>query len=299
MADSTNFDAALEAFEEQVRDNIKLLSSKDPKARMKAAAWLGEAGDPTAITMLMRVYKDDPDAKVRATAQYSLGMFRKLEEELKKADQSKVQKLLEDVAVHGKMGRRVPVSVRSLVKFEIALIISAILVAVLALFVPSMFKQQGTVGTQQNETVIPTASVPTSLPPTVPAIANKTRPELVTDLQNTLKQISDNANTLQTQYQLVQTGGKLDCNASFNLLIPIALSPDNSRDFADLNTIAADINNLEASFRSAKATFEQGCQPGATIDATTISTPMRDLLALIQSIANTQTALTTAAAKPA
>src|SRR4051812_28845649 len=106
MADSTNFDDALEAFEESVRDNIKLLSSKDPKVRMKAATWLGEAGDPTAITMLMRVYKDDSDPKVRSAAAYSLGMFRKLEQELKKPDQSRVQKLLEDVAVHGKMGRR-------------------------------------------------------------------------------------------------------------------------------------------------------------------------------------------------
>jgi len=108
---------------------------------MKAAAWLGEAGDPTAITMLKQVYKDDPDPKVRDTAQYSLGMFRKLEEELKKPDQSKVQKLLEDVAVRGKMGRRLPIGVRSLVKLEIAMLISAILVAVLALFVPPLFNR--------------------------------------------------------------------------------------------------------------------------------------------------------------
>src|SRR4051812_10181241 len=102
MSESTNFDAALEAFEEHVRDNIKMLSSKDPKTRMKAAAWLGEAGDPTAITMLKQVYKDDPDSKVRDTAQYSLGMFRKLEESLK-TDEDRVQKLLEDVAVRGKI----------------------------------------------------------------------------------------------------------------------------------------------------------------------------------------------------
>ena len=86
MSDSTKFDAALEAFEENVRDNIKMLSAKDAKTRMKAAAWLGEAGDPTAITMLKQVYKDDPDPKVRDTAKYSLGMFRKLEEALKAAE---------------------------------------------------------------------------------------------------------------------------------------------------------------------------------------------------------------------
>ncbi|MBI1279806.1 MAG: hypothetical protein GC179_16885 [Anaerolineaceae bacterium] len=294
MADSTNFEDALEAFEKQVLDNINQLSSKDTKTRMKAAAWLGEAGDPTAITALMRVYKGDADPKVRATAQYSLGMFRKLEEELNQPDQSKVQKLLEDVAVRGKMGRRVPIPVRSLVKFEIAMIISAVLVAVLALVLPSIFRQQVSQVVQPNETVIPTA-----LAPTAPAVASKTRPEVIADLQSTLKQVSDNSNTLQSQFQLLQNGGALDCKAYFNLLIPVALSEENSRDFPDLVTIATDINNLEASFRSAKATFEQGCQPNAALDATTVSTANRDILALVQSIANTQTALTTAAAKPA
>ncbi len=294
MADSTNYDAALEEFEQQVLDNINLLSSKDAKARIKAAAWLGEAGDPTAITALMRVYKGDSDTKVRAAAQYSLGMFRKLEEELKQPDQSKVQKLLEDVAVHGKMGRRVPIPVRSVVKFEIALVISAILVAVLALLVPSMFRQSGGQVVQQNEQPVPTVVIPTA-----PAFADKDRATITNDLQATLTMVNNNATKLQTQYQGVSTGGKLDCQQAFDTLIPVALSDGNSRDFADLATIASDINNLEASFRSVKATFDQACQSGGTIDSASISTPMRDLLALIQSVANTQTALTTAAAKPA
>jgi hypothetical protein len=297
MADSTNFDDALEAFEESVRDNIKLLSSKDPKARMKAAAWLGEAGDPTAITMLMRVYKDDTDPKVRATAQYSLGMFRKLEQELKKPDQSRIQKLLEDVAVRGKMGRRVPVPVRSLVKFEIALIISAILVAVLAFIVPSMFRQSGGAITPQNEN--PAATAPAIDIPTAPAVTDKDRPTLLTELQSTLTKVTNNATKLQTQYQGMLGGGALDCKQFFDALTPVALSPNNTRDFADLATVASDINNLEASFRSAKATYDRVCDNGEKLDGSAFGAPMRDLLALIQSVSNTQTALTTAAAKPA
>ena len=42
----------LDAFEANVRNYIKLLSSPDAKVRRKAAAWLGEAGDPNAITRL-------------------------------------------------------------------------------------------------------------------------------------------------------------------------------------------------------------------------------------------------------
>ena len=289
MSDSSKFDAALEAFEEEVRDNIKLLSSKDTKARMKAAAWLGEAGDPTAITMLKQVYKDDPDPKVRATAQYSLGMFRKLEEALKQPDQSRVQKLLADVAVRGKIGRRVPISVRSLVKLEIGMLISAILVAVLAVFVPPLFRQGVNQVIQQNEHPAPTA----------PAVANKDRATLVSEMQGTLTKVLNNTTKLQTQYQSMLGGGTLDCKQFFDTLTPIALSADNTRDFADLATIANDINSLEASLRSAKGTYDRVCDNGEKLTASDMGAPMGEVVKLVQSIATTQASLTTAVAKPA
>lgn len=297
MADSTNFDDALEAFLESVRENIKLLSSKDPKVRMKAAAWLGEAGEPTAITMLMRVYKDDTDPKVRAAAQHSLGMFRKLEQELKKPDQTRVQKLLEDITVHGKMGRRLPISVRSLVKFEIALLISAILVVALASILPSLFRQSVRTGTQQNDNPISTIA-PTMENPTAPAVMDKDRAALLTDLHSTLTKVTNNATTLQVQYQGMLGGGALDCKQFFDTLIPVALSPNNTRDFTDLAAIATDINNLEASFRSAKATYDRVCDNGEKVDASEFGAPMGQVVALLQSMTTTQTALTTAAAKP-
>lgn len=287
MSDSTNFDAAIEAFEEAVRDHIKQLSSKDAKARMKAAAWLGEAGDPTAITMLKQVYKDDPDPKVRDTAKYSLGMFRKLEEELKKPDQSKVHKLLEDVAVHGKMGRRSIVQTRSLVKLEIGMLISAILVAVLAMVVPPIFRQSVNQVIEQNANPAPT----------VPAVANKDRATVVAELQSTLTLVTTNTTKLQTQYQGMLGGaGALDCKQFFDTLTPVALSPDNARDFADLATLATDINNLEAGLRSAKATFDRVCTGGESLTASDFGGPMGEVLKLVQSIATTQTALTSAAA---
>src|SRR5215510_7049727 len=108
----------LEAFEAQVKQKMKLLASKDAKTRRQAAAWLGEAGDPTAITALAQAYKNDPDAGVRDTARYALGMFRKLEQELDGPNNDKVVELLQDVALKGKMGGRPPIATRSLVKLE-------------------------------------------------------------------------------------------------------------------------------------------------------------------------------------
>ncbi len=289
MADSTNFDDALELFEEKVRDNIKLLSSKDAKSRMKAAAWLGEAGDPTCITMLKQVYKDDPDPKVRDTAKYSLGMFRKLEEELHKSDQTKVQKLLEDVAVRGKMGRRVPVSVRSLVKLEIGMIISAVLVAVLALILPPIFRQTVTEAVQQINDPAPTTA----------PVVDKDRPTLVSDLQAALTLVSNGTTTLQTQYQTKLGGGEMNCSAYFDLLTPVTLSPANASAFADLNTLATDINTLQTSFAAAKSTYDRVCDTGEQLAASEFGAPMGQVIALMQSITTTQAALAAAAAPPA
>lgn len=283
MPDATNFDAALEAFEEQVRDNIKLLSSKDAKARIKAAAWLGEAGDPTAITMLKQVYKDDPDPKVRDAAQYALGMFRRLEEELKKSDQTKVQKLLEDVAVRGKMGRRLPVPVRSLVKLEIGLLISAVLVALMALVLPPIFRQTVTQVAQPSNqaTQVPAAT----------AVVDKDRPSLINDLKNAVTLVTNSATTLQGQYQAVLGGGEMNCSAYFDTLNPVLLSPANASQFTDLAALATDINNLQSSLNTAKASYDQVCANGEKLDAAAFGAPMGQVVALLQAIATSQAAL--------
>ena len=286
MPDTTNFDDALEIFEEKVRDNIKLLSSKDAKSRMKAAAWLGEAGDPTAITMLKQVYKDDPDPKVRETAKYSLGMFRKLEEELHKSDQSKVQKLLEDVAVRGKTGRRVPVPVRSLVKLEIGLVISAVLVAIFALILPPIFRQTVTQAVQQTNDPAPTTA----------PVVDKDRPALIADLQAALTLVSNDATTLQTQYQTKLGGGEMNCSAYFDALTPVTLSPANASSFPDLATLANDINTLQTGFADAKSTYDRVCENGETLEASEFGGPMGKVVALMQSITTAQASLAAAAA---
>ncbi|MBZ0278428.1 MAG: HEAT repeat domain-containing protein, partial [Anaerolineae bacterium] len=105
--------ADLAAFEAEVRTKIKQLASKDANARLRAAQWLGEAGEPSAITSLAQTFKNDPDARVREAARYSLGMFRALEAALDSSKEEETLELLQKVALEGKMGRRVPVRTRT------------------------------------------------------------------------------------------------------------------------------------------------------------------------------------------
>ncbi|MEZ4669366.1 MAG: HEAT repeat domain-containing protein [Anaerolineae bacterium] len=287
MPDQQNRDAQLEAFEAKVRDNIKLLSAKDSKTRKQAAAWLGEAGDPTAITMLAQIYKSDPDPQVRNTAKYALGMFRKLEEELK-SDPDRVTKLLEDVAVQGKIGRRVPYSNRTLIKLAVGLLISAVLVFLAGLVLPPILKQTTAAIIDQQQQPQPPTAVP---------VANKDRATLTSDLQYTLNVVTGNVTKLQAEYQGVLGGGQLNCSEFFDTLLPVAISEDNAREFTDLDTISSDINNAEASFRSASATYDRACG-GETIPASEFGAPMAEAVALIQSVANIQSAINTALGSP-
>lgn len=285
----------LDSFEAEVREKIKLLSSRDAKTRIKAAQWLGEAGDPTAITALAQTYKTDDDPAVQEAAGYSLGMFRKLDETLNGSDtkaRERAMKLLEDVALKGKLGGRVPVPTRRMVKFELGLLISAILVAILSFVLPPII--QGNIQTAPDPA---NPQVEPTLPPTaLPQAADRDRPTLINDLRNTLTLASNNATKLQTQYQNVLGGGTIPCTEFFDTLKPFGISERNATEFADLVQIVADLNTAITSLQNAKAAYDRVCNNGEALDASAFGAPMRDVVAVIQSLPNIQSALDTAAA---
>ncbi len=267
----------LETFEAEVKAKIKLLaSSKDATVRRQAAEWLGEAGDPTAITSLASAYKSDKDARVRDAARYSLGMFRKLEQALEDDNDAAMQ-TLEDIALKGKIGRRLGFPTRLLVKIELGLLLSALLVAALAFVLPPMLRGGSGGGTQQ------TITQPTSAPQSgVPA--DKDRPTLVGDLTGALTLLSANATKLQAQYQGVLGGGSLTCTETFDSLDPVQLSSNNTRDFPDLATAAQDINNAQQALAEAKATYDRVCEQEQEVPAAEFGAPMAGVVAVLQSI---------------
>ncbi|MBZ0290820.1 MAG: HEAT repeat domain-containing protein [Anaerolineae bacterium] len=276
----------LDAFEAEVKAKIKQLSAKDPAARRKAAAWLGEAGDPTAITALAQAYKNDADPRVKEAARYSLGMFRKLEQELEGDNSEAAMALLQKVALEGKMGGRQRIPTRSIVKVELALLLSAVLVAALAFVLPGIIK--GGVG--GTETVIGDNSAPTQ----AASAAERDRATIMRDLRSAFTMLSNNATKLQAQYQLVLGGGKIPCNEFFDSLTPYTLSPANAQEFSDLATIATDINQAETDFASAKGAYDRVCS-GETLSAGDFGGPMGATVAIIQRLPAIDTAITTAA----
>lgn len=281
----------LDAFEAQVTENIKQLSAKDPKARRQAAAWLGEAGDPTAITALVQAYKNDPDPRVREDARYALGMFRKLEDALAR-DQDGTVKLLQDIALHGKIGHRIRIPVRSIAKVIIGLLISAALVAALAFVLPPLLRSSAPA-----QPVSPTAepNPPTAAPASI-QLEPLDRPALTARLQDNLTRLSGNVSKLQAQYQAVLGGGAMNCAEFFDTVESLQLAEANARDFPDLAQAANDLNAALAAYQSARSAYSRVCEGGETIAASEFGGPMGEVIGVIQALAPIQTALTAAAA---
>ncbi len=243
----------LDAFEAKVRKNIKLLSAPDAKTRRESAAWLGEAGDPSAITRLRQLYEEDPDKGVRRTAAYSLGMFRALEAGLNGPHQEEVVQRLEDIALKGKIGSRSGIPAGPLVKIILGLVVS---LAILLAFNFVVWPQFG--GEIAGLLGVSAVSAP---------------PELQARVQAT----HADTDTLRGQYLNVLGGGSVDCASSFRQPAPFAVG-----DAGDFSEAVATLNSAIVDLNSAKAPFEQACAPGAAALTATDITPSLGTLGAAQ-----------------
>ncbi len=237
----------LDAFEAKVRKNIKQLSSQDAKLRRESAAWLGEAGDPSAITRLRQLYEEDPDAGVRRAAAYSLGMFRALEAGLNSPEQEEVVQRLEDIALKNKFGSRSRIRGGGLGKLMLGLLVS---LAILLLFNFLIWPQFG----GQIAGMLGGAAA-VNVPPALVA---------------RLEAAQTDAQTLRAQYLSVLGGGNVDCTTTFQQ--PAAYTLGEATEFTDeVQTLNSAIADLE----TARGPFDQACSAEAVaLTAAEISTPL-------------------------
>lgn len=239
----------LDAFMAQVQQNIKLLSASDPKTRRKAAAWLGEAGEPSAITRLKQVYEEDSDAGVRQAAAYSLGMFRALEEGMSGPNSEAVYDRLEDIALRGRMGRRVPVPRGCLSRLLVALLVSlAIILAFNFVIWPQYSHQISDI----LSVVAPAADTDETTPQSESAAPAEA-------LSAMLAALRADAAALQTQYAAPDT---LDCQAAFTN--PIAFDVSAVANQPALTDLAARLNAQLVQLATARSPFLQACTAGNT-----------------------------------
>lgn len=274
----------LDAFEAKVKEKIKQLSHKDARKRREAAYWLGEAGDPDAITRLRQVYKDDPDKRVREAAKYSLGMFRALEQVWTSDKRDEALERLEAIALKGKMGKRVPIPVRVIVLLEVLLFIS--LLVLLALnFAPQLLELLPK----------PSATQPATQ---VANTGGRDRETVLQEIRLLTTNLTNDSAALEQQYREVMAGSTPNCQAFFNNPAPLELSPNDARSFPELAQIAEQLNEAQAELVSAKQRYDEACSGGPAIEGGEIGGLLGPVLALNTKLQEIDTSLSGAAATP-
>ncbi len=240
-------------FHETARLKMKDLSSKNPATRRAAAYYLGEAGVDEAITRLAAVYKSDPDASVRKAAAYSLGMFRAVDQALKRGEEDRVLSLLRKVVDNGKMGHRLRLRPAALARIELGLTLLLVVQIALHLLLPNL-------GALPGDIQLPSLNLalgPDAAPDAVDTLAQASA--AVSGIRNDLK-------TLQTQFQSVLTGGNPNCTAFFNL--PTAISLDNAGALtAEQRAAVEAVNASQAVVVSGKDRLDRACYENQPIEA--------------------------------
>lgn len=158
----------LAKFQSNVKQAMRVVSNENASAanRIKAARWLGESGEPTAITSLRQAYLNSPDKKVKKAAADSLGMFRALQQALDDPDQAdEIGQVLQGIIFEGKTG-----STSGAVR-TVSLLQKILLVTFVFLIIGGVLLNTGLL-TDRNAlptTVpVPTLDVPDTPEPTVP-----------------------------------------------------------------------------------------------------------------------------------
>ena len=225
--------------EPQIEAMIRQLGSKNAAKRREAAYFLGEAAAEEAVPELVEVYRKDKNASVRAAAAYSLGMYKAVEQALRRGEEEEVVELLHQIADEGKLGSRAPVgrTVRTL----LALVLSLIVLGVAYSFSGDI---KGLVFGSTNS-----------------------RSAVVGNVRQAFNLVNSDTRTLQTELLNVISNQPLGCIAYFNNPSPYHLDPADARTFSDIASVVDEINAAQANLTEAKAQYDAACNEGAAFDA--------------------------------
>jgi hypothetical protein len=262
-------DSQPNAFEAKIEQMIAQLRSKNAGKRREAAEFLGEAAAADAVPALVKVYQKDKNARVRAAAAYSLGMYKAIDKALKAGDEDEVVDLLKQIEEDGVLGKRAPIG--RTVKIMIGLLVSLIILGGLYLYRGDL--KGRLVGSTNSHAV------------------------LVADVQHAFDLIQSDTRNLQTELLNVIQNQPLGCIAYFNDSVSYNLDPADRYSFPDIASIVADLNTAQSSFTSAKARYDDACKNNrAGFDSTEANQTFQMLLPALQSLDKIDAEITAAAA---
>jgi hypothetical protein len=252
-------------FEAEVAEKIRVLLSRKahrPKRR-EAAYWLGESGDPKAITALRKAYLGEKDKQIKRAAAYALGQFKALDQAIKRdrgepvsdalqRDENRnIVELLTEITLEGRRGRRLPVSTGALLRFQgVLVLLLLILVAANGLLMfPDLFASP--------------AEPATGTPTRVAGLSalDESALDALAEMRGHLSRVEGDVGALQGQFALTadDEGLQLNCALALTAREPYVTPADVELAYPNIAVIG---NRLNTALDGAAAAFnihEQAC----------------------------------------
>jgi hypothetical protein len=253
-------------FNSDVEKNMRVLLSRkaDWRKRREAAFWLGESGAPKAITALRTIYLGERDKRVKEAATYALGQFKALDrairrdksetvgEALQRKENARIVRLLEDITLRGRRGRRLLVPASALVRLQMVLVVTFVVLAVVNAFVLLTGGERDGLG-----------ALPLS-PTRVAGLAPEAEMALDTlaTLRRNVHEINRTGTILQAQYSAVIDGGELGCELIFIAVPPYTVPGQVEARYPNISILANRVNVAAAGLQTGLDIREQSCQEG-------------------------------------
>ncbi len=279
---TTDQEKRLEKFQKNVKQATRVLNNPNSSVanRVKAAKWLGESGEPTAITSLRQAYRNDSDKKVKQAAEYSLGMFRALEEALddpKRADE--VGQILQDIIFKGKIGG-VSGAAKNIRSLQALLFITFLVLMGIGLLVSAG--------------VFTDNSIPTLVPSPTPFVSPTPLPaidpiDFVGDLLQMHDDLVFDAELLAERYQLTIKGEGLGCDVTTFRAPDEYIPPEGFRadDFPLVKDFIDRLNTTRTDLEALRVTYDDACASQIAIPVETANEEWNTLIP-IQTSLNTE-----------
>lgn len=251
----------IQAFEQELQQKLAILRSsrRSTEERVEAAYWLGEAGDPTAIQTLVRVYERTNDAQLKQATAYALGMFKALDEALFGGDPERAafaQERIEAIVMRGEFGKRAAKR-RGGGSLGCSLLLMLSFVALLA----AGFILPGAVGTLALPANDPAAAGPTATPTSTPSAT-----QVLIEIERISRDLRDEANNLLVQLQAISTQvTSPDCTLTFSDGFYTPPAYVTAESYPDLITLVESLNSAAGQLNRVQAAFTSYCADPAAL----------------------------------
>jgi hypothetical protein len=269
--------------EREIDRMLDQLASEDAAERREAAYWMGEAAVADAVPQLVDLYEHDDNAGVRAAADYALGMFRAVEETIKRGKEKKVVRLLERVEKQGKLGRRA--NKGGWVRLVLGLLIAFVAFAAAYRFMP--------------EALVQTAQTSLVQAGLLKITPNTDRETLLRSVRERFTAVKNDTTTLQTQFQTALGGGTFDCASFFNIPTPFEMTGADAVAYPDIAQIVRQVNTAQNNLAAAYARFDAACLEVQALPAGEIGPTYGILVNAIQALPEIESALSAAEGREA